>query len=107
MSSDVPARVSTPAPVAVPHTAVPLGLNDPVEKARAELKAALAAIEVKANVPRRVSLVGGDLSPPGAEPEEPGPPAPARQTPRGVACPRAPRRTLGPWRGGESPPPRR
>jgi hypothetical protein len=60
MSSDVPARVSAPGPVAVPHTAVPLGLNDPVEKARAELKAALAAIEVKANVPRRVSRVVDD-----------------------------------------------
>jgi len=60
MSSDVPARVSAPAPVPVPHTAVPLGLNDPVEKARAELKAALAAIEVKANVPRRVSLAVDD-----------------------------------------------
>jgi len=34
--------------------------TDPVEKARAELKAALAAIEVKANVPRRVSLVIDD-----------------------------------------------
>ncbi len=40
----------------VPRTAVPLGITDPVEKARAELKAALAAIEVKANVPRRVAL---------------------------------------------------
>jgi hypothetical protein len=60
MSSDVPARVSAPGPVAVPHTAVPLGLNDPVEKARAELKATLAAIEVKANVPRRVSRVVDD-----------------------------------------------
>ncbi|GAA1956592.1 hypothetical protein [Microbacterium deminutum] len=57
MSSDASAVVpaSTPAPVPVPHTAVPLGIADPVEKARAELKAALAAIEVKANVPRRVS----------------------------------------------------
>lgn len=43
-------------PVPVPRTAVPLGIEDPVEKARAELKAALAAIEVKANVPRRVSV---------------------------------------------------
>jgi hypothetical protein len=42
-------------PVPVPRTAVPLGITDPVEKARTELKAALAAIEVKANVPRRVS----------------------------------------------------
>lgn len=41
--------------VAVPRTAVPLGIIDPVEKARTELKAALAAIEEKANVPRRVA----------------------------------------------------
>jgi hypothetical protein len=47
--SPVPATV-------VPATAVPLGITDPVEKARAELKAALAAIEVKANVPRRVQV---------------------------------------------------
>lgn len=44
-------------PIPVPRTGVPLGITDPVEKARAELKAALAAIEVKANVPRRVSHV--------------------------------------------------
>lgn len=41
----------------VPRTGVPLGIEDPVEKARAELKAALAAIEEKANVPRRVARV--------------------------------------------------
>lgn len=41
--------------VPIPRTAVPIGLTDPVEEARAELKAALAAIEEKANVPRRVS----------------------------------------------------
>jgi len=41
----------------VPRTAVPLGITDPVEAARAELKAALAAIEEKANVPRRVGRV--------------------------------------------------
>ena len=58
MSSEVP-RVRA-APVPVPHTAIPLGITDPVEKARAELKAALAAIEVKANVPRRVSRVIDD-----------------------------------------------
>jgi len=34
---------------------VPLGITDPVQSARAELKAALAAIEVKANAPRRAS----------------------------------------------------
>ncbi|HAN25934.1 MAG: hypothetical protein CMH36_08530 [Microbacterium sp.] len=39
--------------VPVPRTAVPLGIDDPVEAARAELKAALAAIEHKVNVPRR------------------------------------------------------
>jgi hypothetical protein len=46
--------MSSDAPVPVPRTAVPLGISDPVEQARTELKAALAAIEVKANVPRRV-----------------------------------------------------
>lgn len=46
--------MSSEAPVPVPRTAVPLGITDPVEQARAELKAALAAIEEKANVPRRV-----------------------------------------------------
>jgi hypothetical protein len=34
---------------------VPLGIADPVEEARAELKAALAAIEEKGNLPRRAS----------------------------------------------------
>lgn len=47
--------MSIERPVPVPRTAVPLGITDPVQEARAELKAALAAIEVKANVPRRVS----------------------------------------------------
>lgn len=42
-------------PVPVPRTAVPLGIEDPVEKARAELKAALAAIEEKANLARRAA----------------------------------------------------
>lgn len=46
--------MSSDAPVPLPRTAVPLGVSDPVESARAELKAALAAIEEKANVPRRV-----------------------------------------------------
>lgn len=41
------------AHVRLPRTAVPLGIDDPVARARAELKAALAAIEEKANVPRR------------------------------------------------------
>ncbi|WP_127473441.1 hypothetical protein [Microbacterium sulfonylureivorans] len=48
--------MSSDAPVPMPRTAVPLGIADPVEKARAELKATLAAIEVKANVPRRLSV---------------------------------------------------
>ncbi len=38
----------------LPRTAVPDGITDPVVAARAELKAALAAIEVKGNIPRRV-----------------------------------------------------
>lgn len=41
-------------PVPVPRTGVALGINDPVEKARAELKATLAAIEIKANLPKRL-----------------------------------------------------
>ena len=53
MSSNSPVPVSR-TPVPVPRTAVPIGIADPVEQARAELKAALAAIEQKANVPRRV-----------------------------------------------------
>ncbi|MEX8033885.1 hypothetical protein AB6V29_12690 [Microbacterium sp. 20-116] len=47
--------MSIDRPVPVPRTAVPLGITDPVQSARAELKAALAAIEVKANAPRRAS----------------------------------------------------
>jgi hypothetical protein len=46
--------MSADRPVPVPRTAVALGISDPVEKARAELKATLAAIEVKANLPRRI-----------------------------------------------------
>ncbi|MDR7187686.1 hypothetical protein J2Y46_000502 [Microbacterium sp. BE35] len=53
MSSDAPVPLSKNS-VALPRTAVPLGIGDPVEQARTELKAALAAIEQKANVPRRV-----------------------------------------------------
>ncbi|WP_102193318.1 hypothetical protein [Microbacterium aurantiacum] len=37
-----------------PRTVVPAGIIDPVASARAELKAALAAIEVKGNFPRRI-----------------------------------------------------
>ncbi len=39
----------------LPKTAVPDGISDPVESARAELKAALRAIEVKGNVPKRLA----------------------------------------------------
>ena len=39
----------------LPRTAVPFGIADPVERARAELKAALHAIEEKANVPKRAA----------------------------------------------------
>lgn len=42
-AADVPSR-----------TVVPEGIADPVASARAELKAALAAIEIKGNVPRRI-----------------------------------------------------
>lgn len=38
----------------LPSTVVPAGLADPVASARAELKAALAAIEQKGNLPRRL-----------------------------------------------------
>lgn len=41
-------------PTTHPRTAVPAGITDPVESARAELKAALAAIEIKGNFPRRI-----------------------------------------------------
>lgn len=44
----------TPVPAPLPRTAVAAGIADPVESARAELKAALAAIEVKGNFPRRI-----------------------------------------------------
>lgn len=36
-------------------TIVPSGITDPVELARAELRAALAAIELKGNLPRRAA----------------------------------------------------
>jgi hypothetical protein len=38
-----------------PGTVVPSGITDPVERARAELSAALAAIEHKANLPARAA----------------------------------------------------
>lgn len=44
--------MSDPKPL--PRTVVPAGITDPVQSARAELKAALAAIEQRANIPRRV-----------------------------------------------------
>lgn len=49
--------MSSNAPVPVPRTAVPIGISDPVVQARTELKAALAAIEDKVNVPKRVARV--------------------------------------------------
>lgn len=45
---------SEPHQTPLPRTVVPAGIVDPVASARAELKAALAAIEIKGNVPRRV-----------------------------------------------------
>jgi hypothetical protein len=51
MSSDKPRPDSLLVPL--PRTIVPR-FDNPVEQARAELKAALAAIEEKANVPRRL-----------------------------------------------------
>ncbi|MFC9983962.1 hypothetical protein ACFU0W_13455 [Microbacterium keratanolyticum] len=44
----------SPSARPLPATAVPAGIVDPVESARAELKAALAAIEQKGNLPRRL-----------------------------------------------------
>lgn len=41
---------------AIPRTAVADDITDPVERARAELKAALLAIEVKGNLPHRAAL---------------------------------------------------
>jgi|GEM_PF-388630 hypothetical protein len=38
----------------LPRTVVPDGITDPVQSARAELRAALAAIEVRGNFPRRI-----------------------------------------------------
>lgn len=40
---------------ALPKTVVPSGIRDEVELARAELKAALAAIELKGNLPARAA----------------------------------------------------
>ena len=40
-------------------TVVPSGISDPVQLARAELKAALAAIEIKANYPKRIANAAG------------------------------------------------
>lgn len=38
----------------VSRTVVPAGITDPVASARAELRAALAAIEIRGNFPRRI-----------------------------------------------------
>ncbi|MBA8815057.1 hypothetical protein FHX48_000109 [Microbacterium halimionae] len=56
MSSNLQGASSANSPVPVPRTGVPLGITDPVEKARAELKAALSAIEEKANLPKRAGI---------------------------------------------------
>ncbi|MEJ1090423.1 hypothetical protein [Microbacterium istanbulense] len=48
-----PEQKPLPTP-SVPSTVVPAGITDPVESARAELKAALAAIEIRGNFPRRI-----------------------------------------------------
>lgn len=60
MSSSSAMAPKKRVPVPVPRTAVPLGISDPVESARAELKAALMAIEVKANVPKRLTTATDD-----------------------------------------------
>ncbi|GGO63631.1 hypothetical protein GCM10010910_16640 [Microbacterium nanhaiense] len=46
----------------LPDTVVPSGISDPVQLARAELKAALAAIEIKANYPRRIKEASGRIA---------------------------------------------
>jgi len=46
----------------LPDTVVPSGISDPVQLARAELKAALAAIEIKANYPRRIKDASGRIA---------------------------------------------
>lgn len=46
----------------LPDTVVPSGISDPVQLARAELKAALAAIEIKANYPRRIKDASGRIT---------------------------------------------
>ncbi len=51
--------MSSDAAAPTPRTAVPLDIVDPVARARAELAAALAAIEEKANVPKRVARATG------------------------------------------------
>lgn len=55
-TAKLPAGAPLPAGYAapVPLTAVPAGIADPVVAARAELKAALTALEVKGNIPKRV-----------------------------------------------------
>ncbi|MBO3665061.1 hypothetical protein [Microbacterium stercoris] len=45
-----------------PRTVVPSGIDDPVLLARAELSAALAAIEYKGNIPARASEKLADAS---------------------------------------------
>ncbi|WP_341933208.1 hypothetical protein MRBLWO14_002214 [Microbacterium sp. LWO14-1.2] len=53
-NSEISRRRTAPTMDTLPKTAVPAGIADARESARAELKAALAAIEVKGNFPRRI-----------------------------------------------------
>lgn len=53
MSSDRSVNLSRASGSVVPRSAVPIGISDPVESARAELKAALFAIEDKVNVSKQ------------------------------------------------------
>lgn len=54
--------MSDPMITGMPRTAVPNGLIDPVDKARAELKAALAAIEEKGNLPKRAAIASEEAA---------------------------------------------
>lgn len=54
--------MSDPLNIGMPRTAVPDGIVDPVQKARAELKAALAAIEEKGNLPKRAAIASEEAA---------------------------------------------
>jgi len=55
MSTDALRYTSATPDRLASRTVVPSGITDPVERARAELSAALAAIEHKANLPARAA----------------------------------------------------